>query len=65
MRNVCRRAECTRFVLSGKCLFVSGDGIVTPAVKCGDLTLRTLVTPGSDFLPFSAKTGEGSPSAPS
>jgi hypothetical protein len=24
-----------------------------------DLTLRTLVTPGSDFLPLSAKTGEG------
>jgi len=29
--------------------------------QCGDLTLRTLVTPGSDFLPFSAKTGDGMP----
>src|ERR1700720_4210597 len=29
--------------------------------QCGDLTLRMLVTPGSDFLPFSAKTGEGIP----
>ena len=29
--------------------------------QCGDLTLRTLVTPGSDFLPFSAKAGEGMP----
>src|SRR5580693_1036715 len=27
----------------------------------GDLTLRTLVTPGSDILPFSSKTGEGIP----
>jgi len=27
----------------------------------GELTLRTLVTPGSEFLPFSAKTGEGIP----
>ena len=25
----------------------------------GDVTLRTLVTPGSEFLPLSAKTGEG------
>src|SRR3984893_3853856 len=29
--------------------------------QCGDLTLRTLVTPGSEFLPCSAKTGEGIP----
>src|SRR6202165_159109 len=29
--------------------------------QCGELTLRTLVTPGSDFLPCSAKTGEGIP----
>jgi len=27
----------------------------------GDLTLRTLVTPGSEFLPFSAKMGDGIP----
>ena len=27
----------------------------------GDLTLRTLVTPGLEFLPLSAKTGEGAP----
>ncbi len=29
--------------------------------QCGDLTLRILVTPGSDFLPCSAKTGDGMP----
>jgi hypothetical protein len=29
--------------------------------QCGDAALRTLVTPGSDFLPYSAKTGEGMP----
>ena len=29
--------------------------------QCGDLTLRTLVTPGSVFLPLSAKTGDGMP----
>jgi hypothetical protein len=31
--------------------------------QCGDVTLRTLVTPGSEFLPLSAKTGEGIPRA--
>src|ERR1700732_4455493 len=29
--------------------------------QCGDVTLRTLVTPGSDFLPCSARRGEGIP----
>jgi hypothetical protein len=29
--------------------------------QCGDFTLRTLVTPESEFLPFSAKTGDGIP----
>src|SRR4051812_14310186 len=29
--------------------------------QCGDFTFRTLVTPGSDFLPFSAKAGDGMP----
>src|ERR1700730_17332131 len=29
--------------------------------QCGDVTLRILVTPGSQFLPFSAKMGEGMP----
>jgi hypothetical protein len=29
--------------------------------QCGDFTLRTLVTPRSELLPFSAKTGEGMP----
>src|ERR1700736_3663726 len=29
--------------------------------QCGDLTLRTLVTPGSDVLPCSARRGEGMP----
>jgi hypothetical protein len=29
--------------------------------QCGDLALRTLVTPGSEFLPFSANAGDGMP----
>jgi hypothetical protein len=29
--------------------------------QCGDLTLRTLVTPGSAFLPVNAKIGDGMP----
>ena len=29
--------------------------------QCGEETLRTLVTPGSVFRPFSAKTGDGMP----
>src|SRR6202047_167972 len=29
--------------------------------QCGDLTLRALVTPGSDFLPLRANTGDGIP----
>src|ERR1700694_2296946 len=29
--------------------------------QCGDFTLRTLVTPRSELLPFTAKTGEGKP----
>ena len=29
--------------------------------QCDDATLRTLVTPGSVLLPFSAETGEGIP----
>ena len=27
--------------------------------QCGAATLRTLVTPGSEFRPFNAKTGDG------
>ena len=29
--------------------------------QCGDFTLRTLLTPGSVFLPLSAMAGEGMP----
>src|SRR5690349_21714711 len=29
--------------------------------QCGEAVLRTLVTPGSTFLPFSAKAGDGMP----
>ena len=29
--------------------------------QCGDLMLRTFVTPGSVFLPLSAKAGDGMP----
>jgi hypothetical protein len=29
--------------------------------QCGDLTLRTLLTPGSDFVPLRANTGDGIP----
>jgi hypothetical protein len=29
--------------------------------QCGDAVLRTLVTPGSQLRPFSAKTGDGMP----
>ena len=30
-------------------------------LQCGDFTLRTLVTPGSDFFPLRANTGDGMP----
>ena len=29
--------------------------------QCGDFTLRTLVTPGSDFFPLRANAGDGMP----
>jgi ATP dependent DNA ligase domain len=56
-------------VPSGKCSFseklVNGTthrfGIPSHRRQCGDWTLRMFVMPGSEFLPFSANTGEGIP----
>ena len=54
---------------SGKCSFweklVKGTthrfSMPNQRRQCGDLTFRTLVMPGSEFMPFNAKTGEGHP----
>lgn len=70
--QLCPRPQNTPFFAgapSGKTSFSENDvngtthRLSTPSHRrqCGEDTLRTFVTPGSEFRPFNAKTGEGMP----